>query len=219
MASELAGGRLRRLRCSTLPCAWQEENPPSTTCNNFKINFSKTKGRTNEGPARLWARTANMHRKSKVAMLAMLGCAIATYALSVEAHMDEDGYEAMCDISAVISCTEVFRSPYAHPLSLWGLVPVGDALDIGLASAGILLYGAYLLAAFLWDVIPFRKPLFLAVASGSATFSLYLLYVLKFILGDFCIVCTGFHVVNFSMLAVAVFEYRDSATAPSKKVR
>lgn len=133
--------------------------------------------------------------------------------------MDEDGYEAMCDISAVISCTEVFRSPYAHPLSLWGLVPVGDALDIGLASAGILLYGAYLLAAFLWDVIPFRKPLFLAVASGSATFSLYLLYVLKFILGDFCIVCTGFHVVNFSMLAVAVFEYRDSATAPSKKVR
>ena len=35
-----------------------------------------------------------------------------------------------------------------------------------------------------------------------------LLYVLKFILGDFCIVCTGFHVVNFSMLAVAVLEYR-----------
>jgi uncharacterized membrane protein len=31
--------------------------------------------------------------------------------------------------------------------------------------------------------------------------------VLKFILGDFCIVCTGFHCVNFSMLAVALFEF------------
>ena len=44
-----------------------------------------------------------------------------------------------------------------------------------------------------------------------------LLYVLKFILGDFCIVCTGFHVVNFSMLVVAIFEYR--AVEPEKKKR
>ena len=53
------------------------------------------------------------------------------------------------------------------------------------------------------------KPLFLTVASAGACFSVYLLYVLKFILGDFCIVCTGFHCVNFSMLAVAIYEYKD----------
>lgn len=72
-------------------------------------------------------------------------------------------------------------------------------LDVGLAHAGFALYGAYLLAACLWEIVPARKALFLTVASCSALFSCYLLYVLKFILGDFCIVCTGFHITNFSM--------------------
>jgi uncharacterized membrane protein len=100
--------------------------------------------------------------------------------------MDDPDYEALCDIAAKFSCTEVFRSKYAHPLSHWGLVPKGSDLDLGLASAGIILYSAYFLAACLWEVMPFRKPLFLTVASCSACFSVYLLYVLKFILGDFC---------------------------------
>lgn len=154
-----------------------------------------------------------MRRALKTKLLALLGCAIAGYALSVESHMDDDSYEAMCDFAAGFSCTAVFSSEYAHPLSHWGLVAKGDPLDIGLAVAGMLLYSAYFLAATLWDAgaIPafIRKPLFLAVSIASASFSCYLLYVLKFILKDFCIVCTGFHVVNFSMLAVAVYEYRD----------
>ena len=158
-----------------------------------------------------------MQRSTKVQLLALIGCGIAGYALSVESHMDEEGYEAMCDFAAKFSCTEVFKSEYAHPLSLWGLVPKGSDYDLGLASAGIILYSAYFLAACLWDVMPFRKPLFLTVASCGACFSCYLLYVLKFILGDFCIVCTGFHVVNFSMLAVAIFEFRDQP--PSKKAK
>jgi len=158
-----------------------------------------------------------MRRATKVQLLALLGCGIAGYALTVEAHMDEDGYEAMCDFAASFSCTEVFKSAYAHPLSNWGLVEKGSDMDLGLASAGVLLYTAYFLAACLWDVMPFRKPLFLTVASGSALFSCYLLYVLKFILGDFCIVCTGFHVVNFSMLAVAIFEFRDKGPAAKRK--
>ena len=154
-----------------------------------------------------------MHRSTKVQLLALLGCGIAGYALQVEAHMDDDSYEAMCDFSAGFSCTQVFRSAYAHPLSLWGLVEKGSEFDLGLAAAGIMLYSAYFLAACLWDYVPFRKPLFLTVACCSAAFSCYLLYVLKFILGDFCIVCTGFHTVNFSMLAVALFEYFDRKPA------
>ena len=46
-----------------------------------------------------------------------------------------------------------------------------------------------------------------AVSHTGACFSCYLLYVLKFVLKDFCIVCTGFHCVNFSMLTLAVLEY------------
>ena len=159
-----------------------------------------------------------MHRSTKVQCLALLGCAIAGYALTVEVHMDEDGYEAMCDFAAKFSCTEVFRSEYAHPLSHWGLVPKGSQYDLGLASAGLILYAAYFFAACLWEVFPFRKQVFLTVATCGALFSCYLLYVLKFILGDFCIVCTGFHVVNFSMFSVAIYEYRDQPSKKSKKL-
>ena len=138
--------------------------------------------------------------------------------------MDDDDYEAMCDISARVSCTAVFSSEYAHPVSHWGLVPKGHALDLSLAVIGLALYSAYFLAACLWDVFPFRKPVFLSVASAGAAFSCYLLYVLKFVLGDFCIVRTGFHTVNFCMLAVAVLEFRAphevraGAKAASKKL-
>ena len=158
-----------------------------------------------------------MRRALKVQLLALAGITIAAYALTVEAHMHEEGYEAMCDFAASFSCTEVFKSEYAHPLSHWGLVPKGSDLDIGLAASGIMLYTAYFAAASLWDFMPFRKPLFLTVATIGACFSCYLLYVLKFILGDFCIVCTGFHCVNFSMFAVAVFEFRDRPKLGSKK--
>ena len=51
-----------------------------------------------------------MHRSSKVQILGVIGICIALYACSVEAHMDEDDYEALCDISAAFSCTEVFKS-------------------------------------------------------------------------------------------------------------
>ena len=45
------------------------------------------------------------------------------------------------------------------------------------------------------------------VGVGGACFSLYLLYVIKVILKEFCIVCFSFHMANFSMLVLAVLEY------------
>ncbi|KAL1526760.1 hypothetical protein AB1Y20_015456 [Prymnesium parvum] len=157
-----------------------------------------------------------MRRAAKVQLLSLAGLVIALYACNVEAHMDDEDYEAMCDLSASFSCTEVFKSAYGHILSHWGILPKEHPLDLSLALIGVLLYSAYFLAASLWDYIPFRKSLFLTVATAGALFSCYLLYVLKFILGDFCIVCTGFHCVNFSMFAQALFEYRSVPTSKGK---
>ena len=64
----------------------------------------------------------------------------------------------------------------------------------------------------------FREQLFLAVAVGGACFSLYLLYVIKVILKEFCIVCFSFHMANFSMLVLAVLEYNNpEIKQPPKK--
>jgi len=95
-------------------------------------------------------------------------------------------------------------------------VPRGHDLDLSLAVAGMFLYAAYFLAGILWDFIPFRPALFLAVATIGGAFSTYLVYVLKFILGDFCIVCFGFHCVNYTMLLLAIFEAREHGVAKLK---
>ena len=151
-----------------------------------------------------------MHRATKVELLGLAGFSVALYALSVEMHMDEEGYEAMCDIGQFFSCTAVFKSSYGHILSHWGVLPPGHPLDLSLALVGMLLYGAYFIAGAIWNSIPCRAALFLAVSSSGALFSTNLLYVLKFILGDFCIVCTCFHAINFSMFALAIVEARDT---------
>ena len=101
----------------------------------------------------------------------------------------------------------VFTSPYAHILSHWGVVPKGSPLDLGLAGAGLALYTGFFLYPIL-RFIPGRKYIVLAVSAGSVCFSLYLLYVLKFVLGEFCIVCTTFHAINFSMFFTVVREFR-----------
>ena len=149
-------------------------------------------------------------RATKVQCLGAAGFAIALYALSVESHLEDDEYQPMCDLGKGASCTAVFKSSYAHVLSHWGLVPPGHPLDFSLAIAGLLLYGGFYTAGVLWDRVPARGPIFLAVATCGACFSCYLMYVLKFVLKDFCVVCTSFHSVNFAMLILAVCEFRSA---------
>mgnify|MGYP003885117789 FL=1 len=154
-----------------------------------------------------------------ISVLAICGILVASYALYVEYQIANEPfgseYVASCDVMGM-SCTAVFRSKYAHILSHWGLVPEGSALDLGLATAGLSLYTGFLLYPIL-TCIPGRKTIVLAVSLGSICFSLYLLYVLKFVLGEFCIVCTSFHAINFSMFYLVVREYRATPNAKSLK--
>ena len=106
---------------------------------------------------------------------------------------------------------------YAHLLSHWGLVEEGSPLDLSLAVMGTANYGLYVL--FPWGLSAgTAAQLLLTVASASACFSVYLLYVLKFILKDFCVVCTTFHAINFTMLLLcAIPNSRKSGSKTEKK--
>ena len=188
--------------------------PPPRSGSNGKQNGktgrtaerSGGSGSSREKPPR--PRPSGLQRASKVQLLGLAGFIISLYALSVESHIDDPTYVAMCDLGKGASCAEVFKSSYAHVLSHWGVVPRGHPLDLSLALAGLTLYSAYFYAGGLWNHIPYRQYVFITVASAGACFSCYLLYVLKVILQDFCIVCTSFHVVNFSMLYLATREVR-----------
>lgn len=119
-------------------------------------------------------------------------------------------YKAMCDFEVggmKGSCTKVFGSSYGHILSHWGLVPQGHMLDLSLAVSGLLLYGVLFLYPFM-TFLPERETVLLAICSVSVCFSCYLIYVLKFELEDFCVVCMTFHTCNFVMFYLAVDEFR-----------
>lgn len=138
----------------------------------------------------------------------MLGLLTSIYALYVETKLDDPTYEPGCNNSWG-SCATVFRSTYAHMLSHLGLLPRGHALDLSLATIGILLYACYYIVISIRRPFPFREELFLAVASSGVIFSCILLYVIHYILHDFCIVCATFHFCNFMMLFLAVLEFRN----------
>jgi uncharacterized membrane protein len=170
-----------------------------------------------------------MKRSNKIHLVAMVGMAAALYALHVEAELaaaPPGGYKAACDLNNALtrslgisfSCTKVFSSSYGHILSHWGLVPRGHPLDISLALSGIILYSAYFFYPIL-RFIPMRQHLFFAVACAGGCFSLYLLYILKVVLGDFCIVCMTFHTCNFCMLALARAEWKAPEPAARMKKR
>eukprot|EP00928_Gymnodinium_smaydae_P089031 TRINITY_DN73039_c0_g1_i1.p2 TRINITY_DN73039_c0_g1~~TRINITY_DN73039_c0_g1_i1.p2 ORF type:complete len:196 (-),score=39.96 TRINITY_DN73039_c0_g1_i1:247-753(-) len=151
-----------------------------------------------------------MTRRRIVQMVAIFGILVSAYAFYVESKLDDPFYEPTCSSSWTGgNCATVFKSSYGHILSHFGFVAKGSVLDLSLASMGLFLYGAYFYAISIRHPFPFREQLFLLVAVGGACFSIYLLYVIKFILKEFCIVCFSFHMCNFSMLVLSILEYRN----------
>jgi len=144
---------------------------------------------------------------------------VSLYALYVERAMAANPfYEPAC-VTRWGSCATVFGSDYAHLLSHWGLVPKRSPLDLSLAAMGMANYGLYAAYPWLWPGgAALKATLLLAIATASVGFSVYLLYVLKVILRDFCVVCTTFHLINFSMFFFgALPEYRAARTSPGQK--
>ena len=82
---------------------------------------------------------------------------------------------------------------------------------------GILNYGVFAL----FPVWPLQRAaaakVLLAISIASCLFSCYLLYVLKVLLDDFCVVCTTFHVINFSTLVFGAVPAYRAAAAPKPK--
>jgi uncharacterized membrane protein len=150
-------------------------------------------------------------RSRRLQGLALAGIATALYALHVEntlANPPPD-YEPLCSTSWG-SCATVFTSEYSRILSHWQIVERHSYFDISLPVAGILNYTVYMLYPYVEKKLPNREAALFLLSCASVGFSCYLLYILKYVLQDFCIVCTTFHVINFStFFFVALPEFVD----------
>ena len=162
---------------------------------------------------------------------ALAGLCLSAYALWVEHRVAEAAaagheYEALCDFDsgplAGASCTAVFGSSAGRMLSYWGVVAPGSVLDVSNAFAGCGFYGAVLAAPALAAAVAVpAHTLLLPLGVGGAAFSVYLVYLLAFVLHDFCVVCLGMHACNLAILIGAcmgaVVAARRSATVPKAK--
>ena len=159
------------------------------------------------------ARTVAVHL-----FLVTLGIVVAAYALHVEAMLIEiPGYQPSCDISSLqMSCSKVFNSKYAKILSYWGLVAQGSGFDLSLPQFALLYFFACLFLPLSVRRFQRTKLLWRLLSYIVVVFNLYLAYILKFKLGEFCIVCVTNYVINAGVL-ITTHKLTKSAAIPSTK--
>jgi len=133
--------------------------------------------------------------------LTFLGLFLSIYALNVEIQSHKDkSYHALCDSSSGwYSCTQVFNSPPGHLLSYWNLVSTNSILNIPNAALGVIFYTAMLISQTSFPSMIWLQQ---SMSTMAVLASIYLLYVLVFVLKDICLVCLATHLINFSLATI-----------------
>uniref|UniRef100_A0A034WUW9 vitamin-K-epoxide reductase (warfarin-sensitive) n=1 Tax=Bactrocera dorsalis TaxID=27457 RepID=A0A034WUW9_BACDO len=126
----------------------------------------------------------------------LVGLLLSVYATYVELRAEKDAdYVAMCDLSPKISCTAVFTSNYGKGFGLTQYFTSWSPPN------GVLGIGFYILLLLMAP--PRHHPLAwlqLMLCFASNLLSVYLAYLLYFVLEDLCVVCVSIYVVNFFCL-------------------
>nr|UVZ36592.1 Vitamin K epoxide reductase complex subunit 1 [Rattus tiomanicus] len=135
--------------------------------------------------------------------LCLAGLALSLYALHVKgARARNEDYRALCDVGTAISCSRVFSSRLGRGFGLLGLV-LGDNSIINISNIifGCMFYTLQLLLGCLrgrWASILLILSSLVSVAG-----SLYLAWILFFVLYDFCIVCITTYAINAGLMLLS----------------
>lgn len=135
----------------------------------------------------------------------LIGLVLSIYAIILEKLKFADhNFEASCDISETISCSNVMLSRYSRIFSMIGLIPENSILDISNAHYGVLFYCFYFLILCMdyFSIINLRDIL-LFMSTLSMILSLYLCYILYFIMNNICLICYSTYICNISLFIVA----------------
>eukprot|EP01083_Nonionella_stella_P040104 109033_1 len=133
-------------------------------------------------------------------VLGFIGLWLCAYALYIEYKISVDpDYVASCDLASWISCSKVFSSKYAHMFYFPNAA-----------------YGAVFYVVIL--VMDTMKLYQYIMYLSTLTFlsSLYLAYILAFVLKDMCVVCVSTYIVNAAIFFVSK-HYVNTAKKTTKK--
>jgi vitamin-K-epoxide reductase (warfarin-sensitive) len=145
----------------------------------------------------------------------VLGAVLSLYTLYVELQLESNrNFKALCDINSWVSCSKVFMSKYGRS---FGLIPKGHPLNLPNPVFGIFFYMTQMILTIFCgsDKTLIRAIIGLSIVSNLG--SLYLGYILFFILHDFCVVCVTIYVINLFMLLTAMNRSKIAATLRLKQ--
>lgn len=180
-------------------------------------NRTKVKKLVNQVDARIKYLNGNMpktnlHKQfpqscSLLAICSFVGLLISIYGYYVEVKAESDSnYKAMCDISEAISCTKVFSTPYGKGFGIIGkLLGEDSALNVPNGVFGLVFYSTLLVTSFSKSLLVTKFQLGLAVLSNSL--SIYLAYLLYFVIQNLCVVCVSLYAVNFFILLFSLWKF------------
>ncbi|CAF1442372.1 unnamed protein product [Rotaria sp. Silwood1] len=133
-------------------------------------------------------------------LLGLTGLGLSIYAYYVKQQLKKNPkYKALCDLGPNISCTKAFSSKYGTGFglssSLFGENSIMNASNV---NFGIGFYIFQIISGLI--VISLFNKLALFSSVLSCISSIYLAYILAFILKDFCLVCVTSYIINFGLL-------------------
>ncbi|XP_042328847.1 LOW QUALITY PROTEIN: vitamin K epoxide reductase complex subunit 1 [Sceloporus undulatus] len=140
-------------------------------------------------------------RAARVA-LCLAGLALSAYAFTWRPKEERDAaYRAMCDLQPPGSCSRVFPSRWGRGFGLVaGLLGPDSVFNQPNSIFGIAFYLLQILLGF--STSGLAAITLLGSSLVSVAGSLYLAYILFFVLHDFCVVCVSTYILNFTLLFI-----------------
>ncbi|XP_068633584.1 vitamin K epoxide reductase complex subunit 1-like protein 1 [Battus philenor] len=127
-----------------------------------------------------------------IIVTSLAGILVSMYALYVEMAAEaRHDYKALCDLSEHASCTRVLTSEFSKG---FGFSSEDSSFYIPNCVYGIVFYCTIIFMTTFEHAAIIRLQLLLCL--GSIIASLYLAYLLLFVLLDFCVVCVSTYVIN-----------------------
>jgi len=158
---------------------------------------------------RVWIWTHCANYKGALVLLCLLGYAVCIYALSVEFHVEADpSYAAFCDINDKMSCSKVLTSEWGKGFGLLGYI-IGHDHPLNLKNPffGLAFYTVQLILSDMKGSLAYKLQLSTAIMANCGT--LWLAYILYFVLNDFCVVCVTTYAINFCVLLTNIARFRE----------
>ncbi|KAJ8368360.1 hypothetical protein SKAU_G00083880 [Synaphobranchus kaupii] len=135
-------------------------------------------------------------------LVCLLGILLSMYAFHVERENARDpSYQPLCDVSNSVSCSKVFNSRWGRGFGLLGSIfGENGAMNQPNSIYGLIFYLFQLLLGL--TVSAMAALILMTTSTVSVVGSLYLSYILYFVLKDFCIISITTCVLDFILFTL-----------------